>query len=314
MTDGTGYLLETYTPTLGQVFTFMTFGSVSGDFSDYSDLWIGDRLYFKPVLEGSSYKLVVSELPGGIRDISAEPGVRDDLLALLAGKTAADVSISGSIELADFVTISGAIGFKKQGDAFLAAAEDVTTRLSAGSFSTGVEKGDFVLVFEESSRVVYAAGDFHLSGGDFLNSAGTITVLENNTGATFVAQTVTVGSVSVAVPELAAGLQSVSGTNLSFDVYGFVSLSGNLGFKKSWAEIIAVGSDVTAALTAGRCGVRFEGGSGFDGVRVEERNVCSVDRRVGASDGRHGAGALYGCGYDGDGRYGSDGRFDELHF
>ncbi|MCG8552772.1 MAG: LEPR-XLL domain-containing protein, partial [Desulfobacterales bacterium] len=39
-------LINGFTPEVGQVFEFMTFGSVNGDFSVFSGLWLGDGLYF----------------------------------------------------------------------------------------------------------------------------------------------------------------------------------------------------------------------------------------------------------------------------
>ena len=245
-------LIDGFTPSLGQTFTFLNFGSVSGDFGEFTGLYLGEGLYFKPVLGANAYDLVVSELPGGIETITPDdPQMRDDLMMLLSGKSTSDVSIGGSIEIAGFVTVSGTIGFKKDGSQYTAVGENVTTLLETESFSAGVLNADFAMVIDGAARVMYATGEFQLSGGDFLNALGTVTVKENTTGQLFTAQAVSVGVATVNVPELAAGLQSVSGTGLSFDVSGFVSLSGDFGFKKTGAEIIAVGSGVTASLDAG---------------------------------------------------------------
>ena len=77
-------------------------------------------------------------------------------------------------------------------------------------------------------------------------------------------------------------------TGFAANVADFVTLSGDLGFKKSGATIIAVGADVTAALTAGPASVSLaDADFGLQGPRAETAfelsngHVQRDDRRAG---------------------------------
>ncbi|MBC8506669.1 MAG: hypothetical protein H8D34_17530, partial [Chloroflexi bacterium] len=241
-------LVGGYTPSVGNNFEFMTFGSVSNDFTSFSGLWIGSGQYFKPVMSGSNYVLQVTKVPGSFENVTLDTQTMlDDLMEVVANKASGPVTVSGSLEFSDFVTASGSIGFERVGTQIKVAANNVSSQLVAGSFQAGISNGSLAMILHDSGeRIVYASGTFNLSGGDFANASGTITVKENNTGSNFSAQDVTVDAVTVSVAAIDDGVQSLSGTNLNVDVSGFISLtSGSMGFKKVGSEIVAAGNGIT---------------------------------------------------------------------
>ncbi|MBW6487089.1 MAG: LEPR-XLL domain-containing protein, partial [Syntrophobacterales bacterium] len=231
-------LINGFVPAAGQTFDIITFGSASGAFADATGLFgFGDNsLYFEIVQLDYRIQLQVKQVSTSGATIQDADVAESNALGkafggYFAGFTA---SVSVNLELAGFVSISGAIGVSRSESQIKVAGENVSAILPNGSFTAGVLSGNFALLLnDDGTRVTFANGSFALSGGNFANATGTVSVRENTTGLLFSAGTVTVGSVNVSVPELSVGLKSVSGTNLSFAINGFATLTGDLGFEKT---------------------------------------------------------------------------------
>jgi hypothetical protein len=113
-----------------------------------------------------------------------------------------------------------------------------------------------VLLNTNGTRVVYGTGQFAITAGStFVNASGTVTLTENTTASGSTSQTVTVSGVSVNLPVIAAGVQSLAGTGLSVDVNGFVTLTGDFGFKKGASDLDIVANNASALLTTSAASV-----------------------------------------------------------
>ncbi|MCY2995084.1 MAG: hypothetical protein NTY19_45575, partial [Planctomycetota bacterium] len=158
-----------------------------------------------------------------------------------------------------FADVTGDIGFDLSGGNVIAVAGNVTATISAGGFSVGVTGGTFGMVAKTDDTTAFEArGSFSLSGGDFGSASATSALVQyTSAGLTVAADTtLTVGSTTYTFDDgIEAGTVAVEATGLAASVSDFVSLSGDVGFKKSGTKIIAVGSDVTAGLTAGTASV-----------------------------------------------------------
>jgi hypothetical protein len=77
-----------------------------------------------------------------------------------------------------------------------------------------------------------------------------VKVRYNETGTAYSGTAVTAGDVSYTFTDMPASttLQSVSAAGLSVDIGGFVTLSGDLGFKKVGTDITAVAQDLEVPL------------------------------------------------------------------
>ncbi|MCK9365464.1 MAG: hypothetical protein M0P74_17920, partial [Syntrophales bacterium] len=153
-------------------------------------------------------------------------------------------------------SLSGNLGFKKTGTDIIAVGSDVTAALTAGSsVNVTLANADFGLKAGNGTTA------FEMKNGSFSATieglaaidATTVLVRYTNAATTVTANTIlTVGSTSYTFTDpIAANTIAVEVTGFKANIADFVSLSGNLGFKKTGTDIIAVGSDVTAALTAG---------------------------------------------------------------
>ena len=161
--------------------------------------------------------------------------------------------------VADFVTLSGDLGFKKSGATIIAVGADVTAALAAGPVSVSLSDADFGLQASEGKTA------FELKNGQVQRDdrrAGerdgdSVLVQYTGAGPRYGRDGADGGrgrrtrSRRRSRPNTVA----VEATGFAANVADFVTLSGDLGFKKSGATIIAVGSDVTAALAAGPANV-----------------------------------------------------------
>ncbi|HKY30898.1 MAG TPA: LEPR-XLL domain-containing protein, partial [Candidatus Polarisedimenticolia bacterium] len=265
-------LVNGFVPTAGSSFDFLTFGSITGAFTTSTGLFgFGDRdLYFDVVVLSDRLQLTVLEVPGGALRITTPSQAQDDALGNVLSDyfslTAASIT-GGEISIPGFVDITGDFGIEDTGSQVAIVADNATVVLGNGSFSAGATGAELALLInDDGTRAVYASGAFQLSGGGFLNASGTVTVLQNTTAVSFTNQSVTVGAVTVTIPDLPSGTAArVSGTGLSFDISGFVTVSGNFGFRKSGPigmEVVeATANMVEATLVAGPVEVGVSNGS-----------------------------------------------------
>jgi len=148
-----------------------------------------------------------------------------------------------SVDVGDFVHLSGDVGFQRIGGDIEAVAKNFAAELRAGSgYYAGVSNGEGALLLNaDGTRHVYASGDFVLSGGNLGSVSGTATVTQNTSTSVVDERTVSVDGITVVIPQLAASEQSVSAT-AEFTVQDFFSISGNVAIKKSTQDLVVSGS------------------------------------------------------------------------
>ena len=163
--------------------------------------------------------------------------------------------------MVDFVTIRGNFGLEKTAGGDLeVVGNSVDARLQlAGDLVdvgvTGAKLG--VLVKADETLALQTTGgalSLNLGSGFATATASTVNVRFNNTGAA-VNQTldVTTGGTTISAPiNVANGTISVVVGGLDAQVGGFVTLTGDMGFKKNAAgRLIAAGNNVNATLDVG---------------------------------------------------------------
>ncbi|MCG8553025.1 MAG: hypothetical protein MI799_21665, partial [Desulfobacterales bacterium] len=176
----------------------------------------------------------------------------DAFAALLAGKTSDAVSVDLDIDVAGFAALSGSFGIQKDGGDIKIAGLDVTAQIQNSSFSAGVFAAQIALILKsDGSKIVYAAGQFGLSGGDVLDAAGVAAMAYNDTGLDVIAQDISVAGITISLPDIADNARWLSGSGLSFRIRSFVSLSGDFGIEINGGVLSAVSGNVTAQLEAG---------------------------------------------------------------
>ena len=181
----------------------------------------------------------------------------------------------------------------------------MTAALAAGPVNVSLSDADFGLQASEGKTA------FELKKGTFsatidgLASVTADSVLVQYTGAT---TTVTAGTALTVggttytfAEEIAANTVAVEATGFAANVADFVTLSGDLGFKKSGATIIAVGSDVTAALAAGPVNVSLsdaefglQASEGKTAFELKNGTFSATIDGLASDDGGQRAGAVYG--------------------
>ncbi|MBC8496829.1 MAG: hypothetical protein H8D37_04135, partial [Chloroflexi bacterium] len=200
--------------------------------------------------------------------------------------------------VADFVTISGNLGFKKSGAEIIAVGSSITVELTAGPASVKLEDAGFGLQTDGTDTV------FELSGSNFSAvitglasiTATSVLVQYNSSASTvFSATTLTVGAISYTFgADIAADTVAFAVTGFNASVADFVTISGNLGFKKYTDDnstplddtddvtyLIAVGASVTASLVVGPASVKLEN-AGF-GLQVNGSAVSFELKSAGAA-------------------------------
>ena len=218
-------LINGFAPEAGQIFEFMTFGTISGDFSVFSGLWLGDGLYFKPVINeiDGTYTLEVNQLEWDTGFDFSTQAMGDAFAALLAGKTFDAISVDLDIDMDGFAAISGSFGIQKDGDDFIIAGQDATAKIQNSSFSAGVSEADIALVLKaDGTKIVYAAGGFGLSGGDFMDAVGMAVMAYNDTGLDFTARDVSVAGIFVSLPDIVDNAGWIAGTGLSVNIVSYL--------------------------------------------------------------------------------------------
>ncbi len=156
-----------FQPAVGDTFPFLTFGSVTGDFTKFQGLGIGNGLYFKPQLDpvNKVYNLVVAEVPGqaevqgseldltsnpanpgGTSSVSTtDPGIAITATPSATAFTSATLTISGAVNaghvwsvLLDGQTYSYT---SVAGDTPGTVAQQLGKAISAGAFAGGGHGG-----------------------------------------------------------------------------------------------------------------------------------------------------------------------------
>ncbi|WP_043459425.1 hypothetical protein, partial [Azohydromonas australica] len=143
----------------------------------------------------------------------------------------------------------------KSGAELVAVGSNVSAQLSAGSAaSLSLSNASFGLragtatVFELSGGTLVA----NISGFASLSAASTLVQYAGTAGGVSAGTTLGVGSTSYTFANaIAANTVAFGLKGLSANVSDFVTLTGDVGFAKSGGELVAVGSNVSAQLSAG---------------------------------------------------------------
>ena len=153
-----------------------------------------------------------------------------------------------SANVADFVSLSGDLGFKKEGDTVIAVGANIDASLDAGSASLSLEDASFGLQIDDNGTV------FELKDGAFtVDIPGLTTIAAESTLIRYAAATasmtagtkLSVGAVDYTFDEvILPDTVAFALTGFTASVSDFVSLSGDVGFKKEGGTIIAVGANL----------------------------------------------------------------------
>ena len=115
-------LINGFTPVLGDAFDIITFGGVQGAFDAISGSFgFGDGdLYFEVVQQSDRIQLVVAEAPGGdvayrFEDESVNNALGQIFNDVYLGGFPTQITGSGSLNLGEFVHISGSFTFSYDG-------------------------------------------------------------------------------------------------------------------------------------------------------------------------------------------------------
>ena len=154
-----------------------------------------------------------------------------------------------SLNVGDFVHLSGDVGFQRIGSDIEAVAANFAAEVRAGAgYSAGVSSGTGALLLNaDGTRQLYATGEFLLSGGDLGTVSGTATVAQNTANSPVDQRTVSVDGITVLIPQMAANLQSVSATT-AFTVQDFFHVSGSVAIEKSTQTLAVSGSNTPVAV------------------------------------------------------------------
>src|SRR3989304_3497807 len=153
--------------------------------------------------------------------------------------------------------------------------------LAAGPVSVAATGAQLGLVLSGAGRVLYARGTFTVTAAD-LTGSGTVEVRQNTTSTDFTGGSITASGVTVSsIPTMAAGVTAFSGTGLSIDVAGFVTLSGDFGFEKSASEIRMAVTGASASLAGGPGAGAGADRTGSGTVEVRQ-NTTSTDFTAGS--------------------------------
>ncbi|MBM4048988.1 MAG: DUF4347 domain-containing protein, partial [Planctomycetes bacterium] len=210
-------------------------------------------------LTGSDMRVEINTTGAAVNE-SITVGAETVAISYLDGTEVKSFSgaLSGSVE--GFVSLDGDFGFGMSGTKVVAVGSDVTAELKITD-SVYVRFADADFGFQSGSAA------FELKDGTFSATIGGLADITADsvlvrytdaTGTVSAGTTLTVGSTSYTFgQDIAANTTAFQVTGFEASVADFVTLSGDLGFKKTGANIIAVGSDVTASLDAGPVNVQL---------------------------------------------------------
>ncbi|MEH6445635.1 MAG: calcium-binding protein, partial [Oceanospirillaceae bacterium] len=181
----------------------------------------------------------------------------------IAANTVAFAVKGFNANVADFVTLSGDLGFKKSGSSMVAVGNNVNASLGVDGVAelalTGANFGLLIDGTEMAFELTQGALSAQIDGFDLLPFESVAVQFTNSTTSITKGRSLSVGDVDYSFS------QDIAADTVAFAVYGFnvnlannVVLEGDFGFAKIGAELFAVGNDVTAGLDVGAAYVRLE--------------------------------------------------------
>ncbi|MEI7970576.1 MAG: LEPR-XLL domain-containing protein, partial [Betaproteobacteria bacterium] len=172
------------------------------------------------------------------------------------------------VKVDNYLTLSGnlALGEDRDSGSVLVLGSNGAASLNAGTTRVGVNNARMSLQFnraDPSKYALFATGDAQLAvdnptgSGLVLSASGTASLFQNTTGLSVVGETLELGAgahlVSVVTPDLAVGINALTGTGLTVKVGDSLTLGGDIGLSqdRSSGEVLLVGRNGSALIDAG---------------------------------------------------------------
>jgi len=249
-------LVNNYVPAVGTSFDVVTAdGTLTGKFAGAEGLFAfpgGDR-YFALVSTGNTLRLTVTAAPGGLSyalpDTASQDGFGEFLNDYFNIPTYNSTG-NAAVTVGGYATFTGPLSFARSGDQMLAMGTDVNALL--GQTTGGVQINDAgldLLTTSAGTALETSGGTAALRGFSGATLSGTTLAAELNTTGADVGPDVTVGTTTAPLT-VAGGTRNFGGTGLDLNVTGLGAVTGDLAFDAAGTGIQAVGSHVTAGLTA----------------------------------------------------------------
>ena len=280
-------LVNNYVPAVGTTFDILCVGgTLSGKFADAQGLFSfpnGDR-YFDVVSSGNGLQLQVKAAPGGLQyaphDTASQDAFGEFLNNNYFDANETSFSYTGSLSVGGFAAFSGSLSFQQSSGQTLVAASGVTAQLGSASAGVQITGASFGLLLPgDGTYALEASGDAALTGISGFQLSGTLFAECNTTGAA-VNQTISVDGNSATI-NVAVGAEEFAGTNLNLTVNNFANISGDISFDASGSDVVAVASNVSAAMTVGSFSAGVTGGT--LGLVMNANDTVALEARGGLS-------------------------------
>ncbi len=252
-------LINAFTPSQGDIFQILTYGSVVGQFDQITGFEVGGGLYFVPIQGATAFYLVVTSVPAGQAYFSSNSqteanNLRDFFAVVNPSSTA---SFDGIIKISDqsfggdFALTQTTVGGS---DAVTVGASNVTGLLGSGSNTTnqtGISftGGSGAMVLLANSVASEIGGLAVMVGFELFGLSGNAYGRINTTGA-IVNQTVATPSDGDAVVDFSDGSViervDIEGT---FNLFNFIYLHGTFSFGLG-VQTVNVATGIPANLGA----------------------------------------------------------------
>ncbi len=261
-------LLNSFHPVKGQRFDILNYGSVSGNFSSFSGLYLGDGLYFKPIFQPTKLTLEVAELPIPGLDITiADSAQLDAFMTLLAKPDVLDqtATASGSLTIQN-QEITGDFSFTRvSASAFEVSLANVSLQLAAGDALLNITDGSGGFYWTTDGMAGSIDGTVALDGVPGLSMADTDLGFSFNTMAVEVSRTLThAGDMALSI---GANTGLALRGNAGFTINDLATLTGNFSIEAAMESGVGKlrigGSNIAASLgdvAGGGLGISMTGG------------------------------------------------------
>ncbi|WP_031484953.1 calcium-binding protein [Maridesulfovibrio frigidus] len=246
------HLINGFTPTAGQVFDIVNYGSATGNFSTYTGLYIGDGLYFKPVYQVDKLQLVVEEVPAGLLRDVGETSELETLATFAATAAPGDqVVVTGGFDIGG-QTLEGELTFKRSADdsGFDVLFSDLTISVGAGGATGSMVNGSGALYIADSGGTAGTmTGMLTVNGVADVSATGNVTY-EFNTISGAVNRTI--GSTTL---NMQADTASKFSGAMTLSIAGLANMSGNFVIQQQGSgadsSFYVDGSSISSSIGTG---------------------------------------------------------------
>ncbi|MCH8490524.1 MAG: hypothetical protein LAT81_11430, partial [Oceanicaulis sp.] len=221
----------------------LTGGEFAAQLGDLGDASAGDILIRYTNDEGAVAEGEELEV-GGI-----EYTFEDEIEAGTVAFRAEDFSAN----VADFVAVSGNVGFRLQGEDLVAVGEEMSASLEVSDdYFVSLEDADFGLILgEEQFSFELTGGVFDAALGELASVSASDVMIQytNDDGAVAEGEDLEVGGIEYSFDDgIEAGVIAFTALGFSANVADFVRVDGNIGFRIQDSELVATGNEVSAGL------------------------------------------------------------------